>query len=83
MPIVLVSHRFSAVRLADRIAVVEGGQVIELGSHEELMELSGRYRTMYDLQASRFTESGAADATNSADGFGEIDREELTYDSLN
>lgn len=74
---ILVSHRFSTVRLADRIAVVEGGRVIELGSHEELMTLGGRYRTMYDLQASRFTESGGADETN------EIDGGELTYDSLN
>jgi ABC-type multidrug transport system fused ATPase/permease subunit len=73
---ILVSHRFSTVRLADRIAVVEDGKVIELGSHEELMELSGRYRTMYDLQASRFTQDGDTDGTT-ADG------EELTYDSLN
>ncbi len=53
---ILVSHRFSTVRHADRICVLEEGRVIELGSHEELMELGGRYRTMFDLQASRFTE---------------------------
>ncbi len=51
---ILVSHRFSTVRRADRICVVEGGQVVELGSHEELMTLRGRYRTMFDLQAQRF-----------------------------
>ena len=53
---ILVSHRFSTVRLADRICVVEHGRVVELGSHDELMAFDGRYRTMFDLQASRFTE---------------------------
>jgi ATP-binding cassette, subfamily B, bacterial len=51
---ILISHRFSTVRHADRICVLEGGRVIELGSHAELMALGGRYRTMFDLQASRF-----------------------------
>ena len=53
---ILISHRFSTVRYADRICVLEEGRVIELGSHEELMALDGRYRTMFDLQASRFAE---------------------------
>ena len=47
---------FSTVRQADRICVVEHGRVVELGTHEELMRLGGRYRTMFDLQASRFVE---------------------------
>ncbi len=51
---ILISHRFSTVRHADRICVVEGGRVIELGTHDELMALRGRYRTMFDLQAQRF-----------------------------
>ncbi|HKF17934.1 MAG TPA: ATP-binding cassette domain-containing protein [Candidatus Dormibacteraeota bacterium] len=51
---ILISHRFSTVRHADRICVLEHGRVIELGSHEELMALGGRYRTMFDLQAARF-----------------------------
>ena len=53
---ILVSHRFSTVRLADRICVLERGRVVELGSHDELMALGpdGRYRTMFDLQAQRF-----------------------------
>jgi ATP-binding cassette, subfamily B, bacterial len=53
---VLVSHRFSTVRLADRICVIEDGRVVETGSHDELMQLDGRYHTMFELQASRFTE---------------------------
>src|SRR5829696_2628189 len=58
---ILISHRFSTVRHADRICVLEGGQVVELGSHDELIALGGRYRTMFDLQASRFAEEVAAD----------------------
>jgi ABC-type multidrug transport system fused ATPase/permease subunit len=51
---ILISHRFSTVRHADRICVLEHGRVIELGTHDELMALDGRYRTMFDLQAQRF-----------------------------
>jgi len=53
---ILISHRFSTVRHADRICVVEHGRVIELGTHDELMALGGRYRTMFDLQAQRFSD---------------------------
>ena len=51
---ILISHRFSTVRHADRICVLEKGKAIELGTHDELMALDGRYRTMFDLQAQRF-----------------------------
>ena len=51
---VLISHRFSTVRHADRICVLEHGRVVELGTHDELMAIGGRYRTMFDLQAQRF-----------------------------
>ncbi|OLE56873.1 MAG: multidrug ABC transporter ATP-binding protein [Chloroflexi bacterium 13_1_20CM_2_59_7] len=51
---ILISHRFSTVRHADRICVLEHGRVIEFGTHDELMALAGRYRTMFDLQAQRF-----------------------------
>ena len=54
---ILISHRFSTVRQADRICVVEHGRVVELGAHDELMALGGRYRTMFDLQAQRFQEA--------------------------
>jgi ATP-binding cassette, subfamily B, bacterial len=52
---ILISHRFSTVRHADRICVLEKGKVVEWGSHDDLMALNGRYRTMFDLQAQRFT----------------------------
>ncbi|HEY7198728.1 MAG TPA: ABC transporter ATP-binding protein [Candidatus Dormibacteraeota bacterium] len=55
---ILVSHRFSTVRHADRICVLEAGRVVELGTHAELMALGGRYRTMFDLQAARFADEG-------------------------
>jgi len=50
----LISDRFSTVRHADRICVLEHGRVTELGTHDELMAKGGRYRTMFDLQAKRF-----------------------------
>ncbi len=51
---ILVSHRFSTVRHADRICVLHGGKVVELGTHDELMAADGRYKMMFELQASRF-----------------------------
>ncbi|MBW2415416.1 MAG: ABC transporter ATP-binding protein [Deltaproteobacteria bacterium] len=54
---ILISHRFSTVRHADRICVLEYGHIIELGTHDELIERGGRYKTMFELQASRFTDT--------------------------
>jgi len=68
---ILISHRFSTVRHVDRIAVVEHGAVVELGSHDELMALRGRYWTMFSLQAQRF-----------AEGTPEEGEEEVTFDVL-
>jgi ATP-binding cassette, subfamily B, bacterial len=51
---IVISHRFSTVRHADRICVLEHGRLVELGTHAELMAAGGRYRTMFELQASRF-----------------------------
>jgi ATP-binding cassette subfamily B protein len=48
---VLISHRFSTVRMADRIAVVEDGQIAELGSHAELLARGGTYARLFELQA--------------------------------
>lgn len=68
---ILISHRFSTVRQADRICVLEEGRVIELGTHDELIALGGRYRTMFDLQAERFAAGLPVDAD-----------EEVSYDVL-
>ncbi|MFP5377290.1 MAG: ABC transporter ATP-binding protein [Acidimicrobiia bacterium] len=51
---ILVSHRFSTVRRADRICVLEGGRVVEHGSHDALVAAGGRYARLFDLQAARF-----------------------------
>jgi ATP-binding cassette, subfamily B, bacterial len=56
---ILVSHRFSTVRHADRICVLGQGRVAELGSHDELMARGGEYATMFTLQAARFTGDAA------------------------
>jgi ATP-binding cassette, subfamily B, bacterial len=50
----LVSHRFSTVRMADLIVVIDGNRVTECGSHEELMALGGTYAELYDIQASAY-----------------------------
>lgn len=52
--VLLVSHRFSTVRSADRILVMHEGRIVEEGSHVELMRLGGRYADLYTLQASAF-----------------------------
>ncbi|HZC26228.1 MAG TPA: ABC transporter ATP-binding protein [Actinopolymorphaceae bacterium] len=50
----LISHRFSTVRMADHILVVEDAGVAEAGSHDELMALGGRYASLFELQAARY-----------------------------
>lgn len=66
---ILVSHRFSTVRHVDRICVLEQGKVFEFGTHDELMAKRGRYHTMFQLQAKRFTDTADEDGS--------------TYDQLN
>jgi ATP-binding cassette subfamily B protein len=51
---VLISHRFSTVRMCDRIIVLEGGRVLEEGSHDQLIGLQGRYASLFNLQASQY-----------------------------
>ena len=48
---ILISHRFSTVRMADRIAVIEAGHIVELGTHEELMRREGTYARLFSMQA--------------------------------
>ena len=72
---ILISHRFSTVRHADRICVLEQGHVVELGTHDELMAKGGRYRTMFDLQAQRFAEG------LTAEGDAPVEGQEVTLDA--
>jgi ATP-binding cassette subfamily B protein len=71
---ILISHRFSTVRRADRICVIEDGKVAELGSHDELIALGGRYRAMFEMQASRFSDRDGVEYDEQG--------EEVHYDSL-
>ena len=50
----LISHRFSTVRMADRIVVLEGGRLVEEGNHSQLMALGGRYAAMFEMQAASY-----------------------------
>ena len=52
--VVLISHRFSTVRMADKIVVMSGGEILEEGSHEELLQLGGRYARLFSIQAAGY-----------------------------
>ncbi len=52
--VILISHRFSTVRMADTIAVLSGGELIEQGTHEELLQAEGRYARLFRLQAAGY-----------------------------
>jgi ATP-binding cassette subfamily B protein len=49
--VILISHRFSTVRRADQILVIQGGEILERGTHDELMKLEGHYASLFSLQA--------------------------------
>jgi ATP-binding cassette, subfamily B, bacterial len=51
---VIISHRFSTVRMADRILVLDSGRVVEAGLHEELIAAGGRYAELFNLQAAGY-----------------------------
>jgi ATP-binding cassette subfamily B protein len=54
---IVISHRFASVRRAHRIAVLDGGVITELGSHEQLVASGGSYAEMFRLQAERFRDA--------------------------
>jgi ATP-binding cassette, subfamily B, bacterial len=61
---ILISHRFSSVRHADRICVLASGQIVEQGTHAELLAAGGHYARLFRLQAARFTSSSVDEATS-------------------
>jgi ATP-binding cassette subfamily B protein len=60
---VVISHRFSTVRMTDNIFVIDDGRVVDAGSHRELIARDGLYARMYELQSSRFADADATVAT--------------------
>jgi ATP-binding cassette subfamily B protein len=52
--VLMISHRFSTVRIADRIVVIEGGRVSEQGTHQQLLDLNGKYASLFEMQASTY-----------------------------
>jgi subfamily B ATP-binding cassette protein MsbA len=67
--VLVIAHRLSTVRRADRIAVMENGQITELGSHEELLARGGMYRRLYQLQFGEHDAAAvAAVGVNGAEG---------------
>ncbi len=52
---IVISHRFSTVRIADRIAVIAGGKVTESGTHDELLRAEGRYAQLFESCCSRLS----------------------------
>jgi ATP-binding cassette subfamily B protein len=53
---IIVAHRLASLRHADLILFLEGGRIVERGTHEELLALGGRYRALHDLQGQRSAE---------------------------
>lgn len=64
----LISHRLSTVRRADRIAVLDAGRVVESGTHEELLAAGGRYEALFRLQASQYGADAETGPGGVADG---------------
>ena len=55
---IFISHRLSSATIADTILVMEDGRIVEKGSHKELMEMRGKYYTLFSTQAARYVEEG-------------------------
>ena len=57
--VIFISHRLSSTRMADKIFMIENGEIIEQGSHNELMNLNGKYAQMFNMQAENYREETA------------------------
>ena len=65
---ILVSHRLSAVRLADKVAVFDNGEIIEYGTHSELYANGGKYTEMFDKQAKFYRDNPNDNNANPSQG---------------
>ena len=52
--VIIISHRLTATKNADKIYMIENGKIIESGKHQQLMDLGGKYAEMYSLQAEKY-----------------------------
>ena len=64
--VIFISHRLSTTRHADRILMLEKGRIVECGSHDELMDLDGKYAYMFRLQAEKYTDNYVSDSVEKA-----------------
>ena len=58
---IMISHRLASAKMADRIFVLDGGRIVQTGSHEELMSAQGLYATMFEAQSAFYQETQAAE----------------------
>ena len=67
--VIFISHRLSSARMADKIYLMKDGQVVESGTHEELIALNGYYHEMFTLQAENYQESLPEEMLKGAEAF--------------
>ena len=78
--VIVIAHRLSTAQRADRVAVVDEGELVEVGTHDELVARGGRYATLYQSWAGGPAEAGAAGADDLTDGGGDGQAEGMRWE---